>query len=77
LIPFNKAFYLSRFEGLKKYSRRFILEMMLLNHPLFNESIIENIMLLPANSFIKVSSTIWQIQKYTRIEDYYSPNPKP
>ena len=58
-------------------SRRFILETTLFNYPLFNNSIIEDVNLLPSNSYLKLLGAEFNIIKHTKIEDYFSSSPRP
>ncbi len=75
LIFSNNAFALGEYLGLNNISRKFILETMLFNYPLFNQSIIENIMLVPSNSCIKIDSGSWRISKHTGVENWFSADP--
>jgi hypothetical protein len=61
----------------KSISRRFILETILFNYPLFNQSIFEGINLVPSNSFFNISNTGIRIVKHTKIEDYFSLSTEP
>lgn len=61
----------------KKISKRFILEMMLFNYPLFNNSVYHNITLLPANSCITTSGGKCSIQKHTELADLFEQEPVP
>jgi len=72
----NNAVDLGKHLGLSGVSRRFVLETMLFNYPLFNHSYIESVMLLPSNSFMAVSDGRFMIEKHTRIEEYFSSSPK-
>ncbi len=63
--------------GLNNISRRFILETILFNYPLFNSSILEDVRLLPSNSFIKISGNGVSIIKHTKIEEFFSSSLKP
>lgn len=58
-----------------KISKRFILETLLFNYPLFNHSVFEDIKLLPANSYFKISASKIEIIKHTIIHDYFSKTP--
>jgi hypothetical protein len=77
----NKIFISNRVESISRYieyvsiSRRFVLETILFNYPLFNHSFIEGIQLLPANSNIKVSARNWSISKHTFIADLLTAAP--
>jgi asparagine synthase (glutamine-hydrolysing) len=56
-------------------SRRFILETMLFNYPLFNNSVYRNIVLLQANSSITVSGGKCSVKKHTIIADLFEQEP--
>jgi asparagine synthetase B (glutamine-hydrolysing) len=60
-----------------RFNKRFILENILFNYPLFNQSIIEGVNLLPSNSYFNVSNTSISILKHTNIEDSFSLSPRP
>ena len=57
--------------------KRFILETVLFNYPLFNNSILQDIHLLNSNSYISVSQGKLSIRKHTSIEDLFQDNPDP
>ena len=59
----------------KAVSKRFILEFVLFNYPLFNTSFYEGIELVPSNSYISVNDKGWAIKKHLRIEDLFSGSP--
>lgn len=61
----------------KKISRRFVLETMLFNYPLFNDSVVKGINLLPCNSNIKISADRCFFSKHTSVTDHFQTNPKP
>jgi len=71
----DNAIQLAAHLKLNTISKRFMLETILFNYPLFNHSIIEGINLLPSNSYIKISGTNLNIIKHTRIETYFSSSP--
>ncbi len=73
----NSAIDLGKQVGLDVISRRFILETILFNYPLFNHSIIEKVSLLPSNSYMKIGQSAFSIVKHTRIEDFFTSNPVP
>jgi asparagine synthase (glutamine-hydrolysing) len=73
----ENAFSLSEYSSHPNISNRFILETVLFNYTLFNQSIIEGLQLLPSNSFISVSRKGIKIEKHTRIESFFSESPKP
>jgi len=71
----ENAIKMGKYLNLNKISHRFILETMLFNYPLFNNSIVEDIQLLPSNSFIKISSSGIFVKKHTKIEEFFSSSP--
>jgi asparagine synthetase B (glutamine-hydrolysing) len=71
----HNALDLSNHIGKHTFSRRFILEMILFNYPLFNQSIMEGIYLLPANSCFSFHENRWNINKHTYIENFFSGYP--
>jgi asparagine synthase (glutamine-hydrolysing) len=75
LIISHNALTIGEHLSLNTISKRFVLETILFNYPLFNQSIIEKILLVPSNSYIKVNADKWRIIKHTRIEKYFSFNP--
>ncbi|HNR40730.1 MAG TPA: hypothetical protein PKL65_00730 [Bacteroidales bacterium] len=60
-----------------KINKRFILETLLFNYPLFNGSIFEEINLLPSNSYFTIEKGKSHIRKHTRIENLFGKNPVP
>lgn len=77
-IDFSEnAVTLGEHVNLKNISHRFLLETVLFNYPLFNSSILEDINLLPSNSYLKISESEVNIIKHTKIEEYYSKSPMP
>jgi hypothetical protein len=73
----GNAIKLGKHLGLDAVSRRFILETVLFNYPLFNHSIIEKISLLPSNSYMRLSRGALSFVKHTLIEDFFSSDPVP
>lgn len=73
----SNAFDLGRYLGQEVISRRFILETILFNYPVFNHSIFENISLFAANSYMRIRHGNVSFVKHTSIEDYYSIDPVP
>jgi len=71
----NNAIQLAAHLKLNTSSKRFMLETILFNYPLFNHSIIEGINLLPSNSYVKISGANIDIVKHTKIESYFSSSP--
>ncbi|MCG2810719.1 MAG: hypothetical protein L6428_04570 [Candidatus Aminicenantes bacterium] len=77
LILSENVLNLSKHIGMNKLSRRFVMEIVLFNYPLFNQSLFEEIDLLPSNSFITIANSKWEIIKHTHISDYFSFQPLP
>jgi asparagine synthetase B (glutamine-hydrolysing) len=77
LLLSDNAIILGRHAGKEDISRRFILETMLFNYPLFNQSLIEGISLLPSNSGIIADRGGIRIVKHTSIEELFSDDPVP
>lgn len=77
IVLSENALTLGKYLDKDLVSKRFILETVLFNYPLFNNSIIEGINLLPSNSYIKITGTKKDIIKHTNIDDFFSTNPKP
>lgn len=77
IVISDNALRIGRYLDLNDISRRFILETILFNYPLFNDSIFESIKLLPANSYITCSGSNSDILKHTKIQDHFSATPKP
>jgi len=73
----NNPFSLRNTEESKKYNKRFLLENILFNYPLFNQSCIEGINLLPANNCIKIKNGKVSYYKHTNIVDFFSQSPYP
>ena len=67
----NRVDKISYVTGEREINKRFILENVLFNYQLFNESYIENIKLTPSNSFIKIINNKLYIKKHTNIEDFF------
>jgi len=77
MVISDNAVRIAKYLDLNNISKRFILEIILFNYPLFNDSIFENIKLLPANSYVRCSGSISDILKHTKIQDHFSASPKP
>jgi hypothetical protein len=77
IILSNNAIDLGKYMGLDVISRRFVLETILFNYPLFNHSIIEKVSLLPSNSYMKIMKGAFGFVKHTNIESYFSSDPVP
>ena len=73
----DNALRIGKYLDLNDISKRFILETILFNYPLFNDSIFESIKLLPANSYIICSGSNSDILKHTEIQNHFSATPKP
>lgn len=73
----ENAYNLGKYLNLNRISHRFIIETVLFNYPLFNTSILEDIRLLPSNTYLKISGSEINIIKHTNIEEYFSISPKP
>ena len=58
-------------------NKRFILENILFNYPLFNETVYTEIKLLPSNSYIEIKEGSFKINSLNPIEDYFVSEPKP
>lgn len=76
IVISDNALRIVRYLDLNDISKRFILETILFNYPLFNDSICESIKLLPANSYINCSGSNSGILKHTTIQDHFSAIPK-
>ncbi len=77
IILSENALTLGKYLNINSVSKRFILETVLFNYPLFNSSIIDGVDLLPSNSFINISNTKPEFIRHTVIQDHFSTNPKP
>lgn len=76
IILSENALSLGKYLNINAVNKRFILETVLFNYPLFSNSIFDGIDLLPSNSFIKISSPKPQFIRHTVIQDHFSTNPK-
>ena len=72
----NSSYEINRVIENNEISKRFILENILFNYPLFNHSCYSDISLLPANSYIKIKDGEFSINKHTHIEDYFVESPR-
>lgn len=68
---------ISDHSGLKQPNKRFILENLLFYYPLFNQTAIKNISLLPANCFLSISSRGVTLHKHTEFADWMVADPIP
>jgi len=71
----DNALCLGRHINSSSISRRFVLDTVLFNYPLFNHSAVDGISLLPANSFISVRHGAVTITKHTEIAQMFSSSP--
>lgn len=77
IILSDSSLTLGKHIGRARISMRFVLESVLFNYPLFNNSLIEGISLLPSNSFIVISRSGFRIKKHTSIEELFGTHPIP
>lgn len=73
----NNATELGKRLGTGVVSRRFLLETVLFNYPLFNNSIEEKVSLLPSNTYMKIRRGTPSLVKHTFFENYFSTDPVP
>jgi hypothetical protein len=57
--------------GNDKYDKRFLLETILFNYPLFDHSCKEGVRLLPANHYLQINECKFHILQHTAIENYF------
>lgn len=76
IVISDNALSIGKYLDINDVSKRFILETILFNYPLFNDSIFESIKLLPANSYIRCSGSNSATLKHTKIQDHFSATPK-
>ena len=55
--------------------KRYVLENILFNYPLFNYSCLKNVFLLPTNTFIEIKENQFIIKKHTSLECFFTKNP--
>ena len=60
----------------KGYNKSFLLENILFNYQIFNHSVIKDVELLAANSFILINNGVVNVVKHTAIESLFTSNPK-
>jgi len=77
LLVAHNAISLAKHIGNLSISKRFILEFILFNYPLFNHSLFESIRALNSNSHISIHNGKWQIFKHTNIANFFPNNPRP
>jgi asparagine synthase (glutamine-hydrolysing) len=58
------------------FNKRFLLENVLFNYQLFNNSYVNGVSLLPVNSYILISEGGFRIIQHTAIENFFVENPK-
>lgn len=73
----NNALKLAAHIGLNQISKRFILEQILFNYQLFNNSIIEGIKLLSSNHCLVINDNKYTEIKHLNIEKYFASKPIP
>ncbi|MGA2408330.1 MAG: hypothetical protein ABSF81_16485 [Bacteroidales bacterium] len=73
----NDPLTLQSEEGSNRYNKRFLLENILFNYPLFNQSCIEGVNLLHANHYIQIKNGKASNQQHTNITKYFSASPTP
>jgi len=73
----ENAVTLGRYTGSDEICNRFILEAIMFNYPLFNNSIFQDINLLPSNSFLSIRAGEVSVNKHTFIENLFEKNPVP
>jgi asparagine synthase (glutamine-hydrolysing) len=77
LILSENALHIGKYLNNPSISKSFMLEMVLFNYPIFNNSIIEGVQLLPSNSYISIDNGRIKIEKHTHIENLFPSSPKP
>jgi asparagine synthase (glutamine-hydrolysing) len=75
VILSENAFTLGRYTGRTGLSKRFVLESVLFNYPLFNHSAIDGIELLPSNSGMIIGRDRIKIIRHTAVEKLFYGNP--
>jgi asparagine synthetase B (glutamine-hydrolysing) len=58
----------------RRISKRFVLEKLVFNYPLFQHTILENVWLLPAHHLLRLSGTL-EIRRYFDVRSLFHPNP--
>jgi len=71
----NSPFMKTDNNSVPNYNQRFLLENILFNYSLFNQSCISGTCLLPTNHYLKISNEKIHIQQHTAIEDYFNLSP--
>jgi len=75
LIVSSKLEYVVKLTGKFGYNKKYILERVLFNYPLFNETIYKSINLLPSNHFIEITDKL-RIRKHFEITDHFNDEPR-
>lgn len=73
----ENAITLGKYVRSDVFDRRFVIETILFNYPLFNNSLFEDVSLLPSNSCIKISGGKVSLQKHTEIASIFGKDPVP
>ena len=73
----ENVFSVGKYIASEELSKRFILETILFNYPLFNGSLFKEVKLLASNSYLKISNGEVSLKKHTHIENYFEENPVP
>lgn len=71
----DNVFSLAAHCGKKTLSRRFVLETVLFNYPLFNHSAVDGICLMPSNSYCAVTEGRFEIIRHTNIDQSFAKEP--
>ncbi len=71
----DNSIILARHLNKKLINNRFILETLLFNYPLFNESIFKDIYLVPSNSYLCISRGSYSVRRHTETADLFECNP--
>ena len=77
LLLSDNAFSLGRYTGRTTVSKRFLLKSVLFNYPLFNQSVVDGVLLLPSNSGMIIDKSGAKIIRHTSIEDLFGRKPLP
>ena len=67
----DNALIIGGYSGSEKISSRFVLETVLFNYPLFNDSILADIHLLPSNSSVSISAGKLSFRKHTAMAELF------
>mgnify|MGYP000885829290 CR=1 FL=1 len=77
IVISDNVFRLSKYLGVKEVNKRFVLETVLFNYPLFNSSLYEGINLLPSNSYIRLSGQTVSFCRHTETAGLFGKEPLP